>query len=200
MELLPRTRINIRSLFRAGSTLALLVGLTILVVSTLAIKQSLAIGAGSEYVPSLVSFENSVSDKGVAPIQARQGDLIGTLTIPRIKKTIPIYEGTEKEQLSKGAGHYTKSVLPGLSDNSVLAGHRDSVFSKFSTLKKGDLLLITTTYGNFTYKIQSFRVVDADDRTVIVPTKVATLTLSTCYPFRYIGNAPKRFIVSALLV
>ena len=91
-------------------------------------------------------------------------------------------------------------MLPGLKDNSVLAGHRDSVFAEFGKLKRGDTLLVDTYYGSFTYTIDSFRIVKANDRTVIVPRPVATLTLSTCYPFYFVGSAPDRFIVTALLV
>lgn len=83
--------------------------------------------------------------------------------------------------------------------NSVLAGHRDTVFSQFGSLKRNDKVIVATNYGTFTYVIKSFRIVDGDDRSVIVPTKRAILTLSTCYPFRYVGNAPQRFIVTAVL-
>ncbi len=82
----------------------------------------------------------------------------------------------------------------------VIAGHRDSVFAKFGSLKVGDLLVVNTNYGKFVYHIDSFRIVKANDRTVIVPTDDARLTLSTCYPFRFIGNAPKRFVVNASLL
>jgi sortase A len=81
----------------------------------------------------------------------------------------------------------------------VIAGHRDSVFAQFGSLKRGDEIVIKTGYGEFTYLINSFRIVKANDRTVIVPTPTATLTLSTCYPFHYVGSAPERFIVSAKL-
>jgi sortase A len=129
----------------------------------------------------------------------KRGDYLGNLAIPRLGRTINIFEGTEKAQLKKGAGHYEKSVLPGVSNNSILAGHRDTVFSQFGALKRNDKLIVSTKYGVFTYLIKSFRIVDGDDRTVIVPTKQAILTLSTCYPFRYVGNAPQRFIVTAVL-
>jgi sortase A len=193
----------------------LISGVAISLHSSLAIRQSLSIGGGTEFTSSIKAFEASASPQLLASnestqlltrspvnhvnLKVKKGDLIGTLIIPRIKKSIPIYEGTEQDQLKKGAGHHIKSVLPGLADNSVIAGHRDSVFSKFNLLQKGDRILVKTSYGNFTYKIKSFRIVDSDDRTVIVPTKVATLTLSTCYPFYFIGNAPQRFIVTAVL-
>ena len=128
------------------------------------------------------------------------GQLIGTLTIPRIRSSLPIIEGTGAKELRRGVGHYVGSVIPGVSDNSVLAGHRDSVFRKLGEVKIGDLITVKNDYGSFVYEVHKIRIVKANDRTVIVPTADAILTLSTCYPFRYIGNAPNRYIVQAGLV
>jgi len=182
---------------KGGSLLALTLGIAISLFSLQGINES---SAGSQFTPALDAFDKAVtSTVNSAAIKIAKGDFIGTLAISRINKVIPIYEGTDNSQLKKGAGHYIKSVLPGAMDNSVIAGHRDSVFAKFGSLKIGDSLTVKTSYGSFVYIIDSFRIVNADDRTVIVPTEEATLTLSTCYPFRFIGNAPKRFIVTALL-
>lgn len=128
------------------------------------------------------------------------GTFLGTINIPTINKTFNIFEGTESKQLDKGVGHYVKSVMPGLSDNTVLAGHRDTVFAELGKVKLGELIKIRVREGSFTYKVSAIRIVGKNDRTVIVPTPEATLTLSTCYPFTYIGNAPKRYIVSAKLI
>ena len=128
------------------------------------------------------------------------GDVIGTISLPSLKEKLPIVEGTDDAELKRGVGHYVRSVLPGIKDNSVLAGHRDSVFSNLGKLALGDPIVVRTTAGEFTYMVTKFRIVMADDRTVIVPTPSAVLTLSTCYPFRFIGNAPKRYIVTAELV
>jgi sortase A len=128
------------------------------------------------------------------------GQIIGTLTIPRIKSSLPIIEGTGAKELKRGVGHYVGSVIPGVSDNSVLAGHRDSVFRKLGQVKIGDLITVKNDYGSFVFEVHKIRIVKANDRTVIVPTTDAILTLSTCYPFRYIGNAPNRYIVQAGLV
>lgn len=128
------------------------------------------------------------------------GDVIGTISLPSLNQKLPIIEGTDDRELKRGVGHYVGSVLPGIRDNSVLAGHRDSVFSNLGKLSLGDPIIVRTAAGQFTYKVKKFRIVMADDRTVIVPTPSAVLTLSTCYPFRFIGNAPKRYIVSADLV
>lgn len=129
----------------------------------------------------------------------QQGDMFGTLQIPRINANLEIYEGTDEAELEKGIGHYAKSVLPGEKDNSVLSGHRDSVFRRLGEVKIGDELIVTTNAGTFTYKVKRIRIVDKDDRTVIVPKPTATLTVTTCYPFRYVGSAPERYILVAYL-
>jgi sortase A len=127
------------------------------------------------------------------------GEKIGELSIPKLKISLPVYEGTEDDELKRGVGHYADSVLPGENDNSVLSGHRDTVFRNLKDLEKGDVLIVTTSAGEFIYKIKKFRIVDEDDRTVIVPKPSATLTLTTCYPFDFIGPAPKRYIITAYL-
>ena len=163
--------------------------------------QEMRASSSSQFLPELASLvPSSNSPTSTAAFITTRGDFIGTLEIPALKKTMPIFEGTEDSQLKKGVGHFEGSVLPGVRDNSVLAGHRDSVFSQLGKLQLGDKLIVTTATGNYTYQIARFRIVNADDRTVIVPTTRAVLTLSTCYPFSFIGNAPKRFIVSANLI
>ena len=189
---------SLRSLRRGGFLAALVTGIAVSIYSLQAINAS---SSGSEFIPELELFDRQMVTAVNKPLaRPTPGDYIGKLSIPRINRVIPIYEGTDNATLKKGAGHYTKSVLPGFVNNSVIAGHRDSVFSKFDALKIGDSLTVTTAYGSYTYIIEAFRIVKSDDRTVIVPTPTATLTLSTCYPFLFIGNAPKRFIVTAKLI
>lgn len=173
------------------------VGLSTIAVAGVSIYQMNA-SSGSPYLPELASSFTD-NPKAVLP-KPKVGDVIGTLSIPKLKKTITIIEGTGSKELKLGAGHYVGSVLPGVSDNSVLAGHRDSVFRNLGDLKLGDLMTVRTSYGTFVYEVHKIRIVKANDRTVIVPTKDAVLTLSTCYPFRFIGNAPKRYVVQAGLV
>ena len=182
------------------STVLVIAGVAIGGYATLQIKE-MNVSSGSQVLPELTHFPAHMPPTAVyASIKIKRGDYLGSITIPVLQATLPIYEGTEDAQLKMGVGHFEGSVLPGLTDNSVLAGHRDSVFSKLGKLQLGDLLIVNTPAGKFTYKISGFRIVKADDRTVIVPTKTAVLTLSTCYPFRYFGNAPKRYIVSANLI
>lgn len=129
-----------------------------------------------------------------------EGETFGELIIPKISASLPIVEGTDEDELEKGVGHYANSVLPGEKDNSVLSGHRDTVFRRLGEVGVGDLLKVKTTAGEFTYKVRQVRIVDADDRTVIVPKPRATLTVTTCYPFDYIGDAPERYILVGTLI
>jgi sortase A len=139
-------------------------------------------------------------DKILYPLYPVKGDNIGTLSIPVLKQKLPIIQGTGVDELKKGVGHFIQSALPGEKDNCVLSGHRDTVFAKLGKLKIGDQLIVQTSAGTFIYEIKRIRIVDKDDKTVIVPADHAVLTLSTCYPFHFVGNAPDRYILSADLV
>lgn len=151
-------------------------------------------------VETLNHYVVSRIDKNLYPVYPLEGDYIGTLTIPALNLELPIFQGTGHKELKKGVGHFMQSMLPGEKDNSVLSGHRETVFRKLGDLVIGDLLIVETTAGIFTYEVSGTRIVDKNDRTVIVPTENAVLTLTTCYPFYYIGHAPDRYIVHADLL
>ena len=144
------------------------------------------------------------STRGVRTIDfaknPRQGDTLGVLSLPTLGQELPIIEGTRTGDLRKGVGHFVKSVLPGQPDNSVVSGHRDTYFSRLGELKKGDRVTVQTAAGTYDYQVKRIRIVGEHDRTVIVPTTHGVLTLTTCYPFDYVGSAPRRYIVSADLV
>ena len=143
--------------------------------------------------------EEPVKDS-IYPETPEIGDLMGELIIPKLEASLPIIHGTNEDELEKGVGHFAESVMPGENDNSVLSGHRDTVFRELGEVGKGDLLIVKTFSGTFTYKVRQVRIVDEDDRTVIVPKPKAVLTVSTCYPFDYVGYAPERYILVADLV
>jgi len=132
-------------------------------------------------------------------IQPALNSRIGTITLPTLKLSWPIFEGTTNKQLDKGVGHYVTSVLPGMPDNSVLSGHRSTVFNRLGELHIGDDIYVKTSAGTFTYRITKTRVVKRNDRTVIVPTATATLTLTTCWPFNQVGITTQAYIVTAEL-
>jgi sortase A len=128
-----------------------------------------------------------------------KGEHFADLVIPRLKAQIPIIEGTDEDELAQGVGHYAGSVLPGEPDNAVLSGHRDTIFRKIGQLQKNDELHVKTNRGTFIYVINKTWITDEEDRTVIVPHDQPILTLTTCYPFYYIGPAPQRYIIQATL-
>jgi sortase A len=128
------------------------------------------------------------------------GEKIGELTIPKLERSLPIYHGTTKEVLKQGVGHYSSSALPGENNNSILSGHRDMVFRGLGEVGVNDTFIVSTDAGEFLYKVRKVRIVDKDDRTVIVPKPKSTLTVTTCYPFGYIGSAPQRYVLVADLI
>jgi sortase A len=134
--------------------------------------------------------------------QPRSGEMIGKLIIPRIGAILPIVEGTSPDDLAKGVGHYVGygTVMPGETGHVVLSGHRDTVFRRMGEVRKGDKLYVQTADGMFVYQVRTMWVTDANDRTVIVPLPKPILTLTTCYPFDYVGSAPDRYIVRAELI
>lgn len=109
-------------------------------------------------------------------------------------------QGTGAAQLALGVGHDPVTALPGEGHNVFLAGHRDTVFTRLKYLKKGAEIIFSTPYGNFVYEAVSFRIVPDTDVALLKPGDVETLTLSTCYPFNFIGFAPDRYIVFTRLV
>ncbi len=123
------------------------------------------------------------------------GSQIGKLAISSLELQYPVVQGTHDEELKKGIGHMAGSALPGQGGHVILSGHRDTVFRKLEHLKVGDEITFTTPYGDFIYEATDFKIVDAEDETIAVAKDYETLTLTTCYPFDFIGNAPDRYIV-----
>jgi sortase A len=126
------------------------------------------------------------------------GETVGILHIPKLEADLPIVEGTDPDELAIGVGHYKGTAYPLQQDQIVLSGHRETVFRRMGELELGDILTIKLPYGEFSYEIVDTSIVSEDDQTVIAPTfPNEVLTLTTCYPFNFIGNAPDRYIITA---
>lgn len=125
------------------------------------------------------------------------GSEMGRLLISSISLDYPVIHGDDDDELSKGVGHYAGSTLPGEGGNVVLDGHRDTVFRNLGKVKIGDVITIKTNYGTYNYKAANIRIVNEDDLTVVVRSDKEMLTIYTCYPFNYIGHAPKRYVLTA---
>ncbi|MCM3601429.1 class D sortase [Robertmurraya korlensis] len=181
----------------------LLVGVSLTAVNTYYYLQGISSVQQVKMEPSSsVQLAEVLSDKLWPKYEVKPsiGEKFGELYIPRLEQLFPIYEGTGKEVLRTGVGHYIRSALPGEENNTILSGHRDTVFRGLRHLKEDDELIVTTMEGTFTYKIDRIRIVKSDDATVMTPKPRATLTVTTCYPFYFLGNAPERYIISAKLI
>lgn len=126
-------------------------------------------------------------------------DVLGRIEIPRLGIRAMVREGMDDETLQVAVGHIPGTARPGESGNIGLAGHRDTFFRALRGVRKGDLMLLTTLEGSETYRVASASVVDPDRVDVLADAKgTKALTLVTCFPFDWIGNAPKRFVVAGL--
>jgi sortase A len=134
---------------------------------------------------------------GAADAALTPGELIGTLEVARLNFSALVAEGDDASTLRAAIGHLPDTPLPWSSGNSALAGHRDVQFRPLRNIRLGDEITLTTSRGTFRYRIRETKIVQPDDLSVLAPTTGRTLTLITCYPFVYIGHAPKRFIVHA---
>jgi sortase A len=127
------------------------------------------------------------------------GSVIAKLDAPSVQMTTTVLEGSDDATLSRGAGHIEDTPFPGQAGNIGIAGHRDTVFRPLRRIKVGDPLDLTTADRTYRYRISKTLIVGPDDVYVLDPTDHPTVTLVTCYPFDFIGHAPKRFIVQAEL-
>lgn len=158
---------------------------------------------------ALQQAEAAVSDSTTDNLNSGENDYeapdpqveeaIGILEFPSLSEKFPIIEGTSDDALAKGVGHYEGSAYPGKNDQIVLSAHRDTMFKNLGKLQQGDDIQIKKPYGTFSYTVERTDIVEADDQSVIRSTAPKEeLVLTTCYPFDYIGPAPKRYIVYAL--
>jgi len=129
-----------------------------------------------------------------------RGETVGRLEIPRVKLSVIVLEGDDDATLSKAVGHLPDTVMPWETGNSALAGHRDTFFSPLQYVKSGDEVRLTSVRGTFLDKVDEAQIVSPDDVAVVAPTSEPVLTLVTCYPFFYVGSAPKRYVVKATRV
>jgi sortase A len=132
-----------------------------------------------------------------APAVFPTGSLIGSLEIPRLHLSAIIAQGDDAATLNVAIGHLPDTPLPWHQGNSALAAHRDTFFRPLQHIRVGDELRLSTPHGSFRYQVRETMVVDPDDVWVLDATDRPMLTLITCYPFSYVGNAPRRFIVRA---
>jgi sortase A len=124
---------------------------------------------------------------------------LAVLRIPKIHLEVAVLPGTDDFVLNRAVGHIDGTALPGTDGNSAIAGHRDGFFRGLKDVRPGDAIEVETLGGNEAYSIEQSWVVEPEDVWVLDATPVRSITLVTCYPFYYVGSAPHRFVVRAVL-
>lgn len=124
---------------------------------------------------------------------------IAILRVSRIGLKVPVFNGTDDLTLDRGVGRILGTAQVGGAGNLAIAGHRDGFFRSLQDIARGDLIELVQPQHTDTYVVRQIRIVRPEDVSVLGSTTVPTLTLVTCFPFYYIGHAPKRLIVTAHL-
>ena len=162
--------------------------------------------AGRRLPAELPSDNGSPQAAPAAPTSAapaqpepEEGEPLGRLEVPRLGLSVMVSQGVSDRTLRRSAGHIPGTALPGELGNVGIAGHRDTFFRPLKEIRKNDTLTLTTLEGTYQYVVDSTAIVAPDNVQVLDPIDHPVLTLVTCYPFYYVGSAPKRFIVQAHL-
>jgi sortase A len=126
-----------------------------------------------------------------------EGEVIGEIQVPRLGLSAIVVQGDSPANLRRAIGHISESALPGEWGNVALAGHRDTFFRPLRDIRLGDEIRFKTPKHSFDYLVESIEVVAPDDVQVLEASTGHDLTFITCFPFHYVGPAPKRFVVRA---
>jgi sortase A len=154
-------------------------------------------GIGASTSHPQVTDQRPVATSGTMIQPVADGIPFARLKISRLNLDEMVVEGDSTEDLRHAIGHIPTTALPGNQGNVGIAGHRDTFFRPLRNIRKGDLIALSTSQGDHKYEVQSTEIVLPEDSWVLRPTPSPSLTLVTCYPFYYLGSAPKRFIVHA---
>ena len=191
------------SLLRWGERFFLLLGLLALAYCALFYFQAVIYQAHEKHGfedalgPASTSTREGSRDRDAVRAAARYSAPFGRIDIPRIGLSVMLVEGVASRNLKLAAGHVPGSAFPGEPGNVCIAGHRDTFFRKLREVRQNDEISITTLSGSFRYSVEAIRVVNPRDVDVLRASAKPILTLITCYPFYYVGDAPQRFIVRA---
>lgn len=163
---------------------------------------SLLYGKDSAYTSKESLYSPSTSQRG--NISAGQieypseGTHYAKIQLPHTNKSADLYYGDTDEVLKKGIGQFTGTLIPGYGSPILLAGHNNTYFGNLKSIKKGDEVVITTSYGVFTYQVTKTAVKNCYDNTAYdLMQDKEQLIMYTCYPFGQLGLTNDRFYVYA---
>ncbi len=124
---------------------------------------------------------------------------VAVLRIDKLGIKVPVFDGTDDLTLNRGVGRIIGTARLGEGGNTGIAGHRDGFFRGLKDISVGDEVDLMMTRTRAAYVVDQIEIVSPDDVRVLQPRSVPSLTLVTCYPFYFVGDAPNRFIVHASL-
>ena len=159
------------------------------------ITQGFSLGAILFSKPTLNIEERQFTINNVQINRPGIGEEFATLEIPSLDFSSSVIHGDSDAELRRGIGHFAGSTLPGENGNIIISAHRDTAFKALEHIKTGDEVLFTTEYGTYKYKVSEIKIVDDEDNYELRVLDYERLTMYTCYPFNFIGNAPNRMIV-----
>lgn len=139
----------------------------------------------------VAAYEDSLTRKTEVPL--------AILRIRKINLEVPVFNDTDDLTLNRGVGRILGTAHVGESGNLGIAGHRDGFFRGLQNIIKGDVVELVRRRQTDRYIVSDIRIVTPEDTTVLKPKEAPALTLVTCFPFYFIGHAPKRYIVTAFL-
>lgn len=160
-------------------------------------ERTVAVAASDDPIVPIGRVAHSSRKSESSPDLPSASALIGRLSVPRLHLTGMVREGIDQNTLQLAIGHIPGMALPGQPGNVGVAGHRDTFFRALKDLKTGDEIQFSTSSGDFQYTVESLIIVEPDNVSALAETSGNVLTLVTCYPFSYIGAAPRRFVVRA---
>ena len=124
-------------------------------------------------------------------------EALAILEIPIFDLRVAVFNGTSDEVLNVGIGRIPGTAIVGEAGNLGLAGHRDGFFRPLKDISIGDEIVVRHPGGVERYTVSDLLIVNPENVSVLAPTSAGRLTLVTCYPFYFVGDAPKRYIVVA---
>jgi len=149
--------------------------------------------------PDYSLWSNKRIDDYHASNAQRKDAPLAILSIARLDLKVPVYNGTDETNLNRGAGRIKGTAKIGSAGNLGIAAHRDGFFRVLKDVEIGDSIDMLTQQGKTEFVVSSITIVDPTDVSVLAPTEDSTITLVTCYPFYFVGHAPKRYIVKGEL-
>jgi sortase A len=137
----------------------------------------------------IAAYKKVMSTRFAAPL--------AVLSIPRLGLDVPVFDGVDEVTLNRGAGRIPGTARMGTSGNLGIAAHRDGFFRVLKDISVGDTVELRLPDGKETYIVSSIEIVSPEDVSVLAARPRSAITLVTCYPFYFVGDAPQRFIVHA---